>query len=111
MLHGTFPPQLPYLTQTPQEALVYTLIQDVRYAVRMLIKSPSFTVLAILTLALGIGASSAIFGVVNGLYLRPLPGKDNSNLQVIAIGHPGNFDPHGPSFMDFQDYRASSNAF
>jgi predicted permease len=90
---------------------MHTLVQDVRYAVRMLLKSPSFTVLAILTLALGIGASAAIFGVVNGFYLRPLPGKDNSNLQVIAIGHPGNFDPHGPSFMDFQDYRANSNAF
>jgi len=87
------------------------LIQDIRYAARMLLKSPSFTILAVLTLALGIGASSAIFGVVNGFYLRPLPGKDNSNLQVIAIGHPGNFGPHGPSFMDFQDYRADSNAF
>jgi predicted permease len=90
---------------------MHTLVQDVRYATRMLLKSPSFTILAILTLALGIGASSAIFGVVNGFYLRPLPGKDNSNLQVIAIGHPGNFGAHGPSFMDFQDYRTNSNAF
>jgi predicted permease len=77
----------------------------------MLLKSPSFTVLAILTLALGIGASSAIFGVVNGFYLRPLPGKDNADLVVIAIRHPGNPDPHGPSFVDLQDYRANSNAF
>src|ERR1700731_2615003 len=60
------------------------LIQDLRYGVRLLRRTPGFSAVAILTLALGIGANTAIFSVVNALLLRPLPFSHSSRLMRIA---------------------------
>jgi predicted permease len=86
--------------------------QDIRFSIRALIKNPSFAVLAIATLSLGIGAGTTIFSLVNGLLLRPLPGnKDNSRLFAIAFSSPSDRDLHGVSYLDFMDYRAQADAF
>lgn len=88
---------------------MFRLIQDVRYAFRLLAKSPGFTAIAILTLALGIGANTAIFSVVNGVLLRPLPFRDPSRLVLIA--EKSSFPVISTSYENYLDWRDQSHSF
>src|ERR1700735_5887978 len=86
-----------------------TLLQDLRYGARMLRKSPGFTIVAVLTLALGIGANTAIFSVVNRVLLRPLPFRDPSRLVLIA--EKSSFPIISTSYENYQDWRDQSHSF
>lgn len=87
------------------------LVQDLYFGLRMLRKSPGFTTVAVLTLALGIGANTALFSVANELFLRPLPVRNAGRLVVLAVREKGSAEVRDISYPDFLDYRADEQAF
>jgi predicted permease len=91
-------------------ASVERLIQDLRYGSRMLAKSPGFTVVAILTLALGIGANTALFSVVNGVLFNPLPYPQPEQLVWLAESKP-NFSSGSISWPNFKDWQKENRTF
>jgi putative ABC transport system permease protein len=98
-----------FLSQFCEEPM-QTLWQDLRFGARMLIKKPGFTLIAVLTLALGIGANTAIFTVVNAAILRPLPfGEPESLVWMWGRFSQGNQASTSPP--DFLDYRAQQHSF
>jgi predicted permease len=89
-----------------------TFWQDLRYGARVLTKKPGFTIIAVITLGLGIGANTAIFSLVNGLLLRPLPYRDSERLAIIWTHSPGaNVLQDWPSPGQYSAIRSKSTVF
>ena len=89
--------------------LIEEFLHDLRYGRRLLMRNPLVTLIATVTLALGIGANTAIFSVVNAFLLRPLPYGDPSRLVVVDSQYRG--QSTGVSFSDYEDWRRQNNVF
>jgi putative ABC transport system permease protein len=94
----------------PPEELMVTLVQDARYALRTLRRRPAFTIVSAVTLALGIGATAAIFGVIDGMLFRPLhyPAPDQI---VVVTGTRGSSLREAVAYPDFIDWRDQARSF
>jgi len=92
---------------------VSTIIQDLRFAIRILIKNPGFSLIAIVSLALGIGANAAIFSLADALFLRPLPILEPSGVVNISTDTPQNLFSQGSniSYPNYRDFQEKSHSF
>ena len=89
-----------------------TLWQDLRFSIRMLVKKPSFTLITVTTLALGIGLNTAIFSVVDAVLLSPLPFKNPERLMTVWTSDARRPSAHGNiSYPNFVDLRQQSRSF
>ena len=86
------------------------MLDDLRYAVRLLLKNPSVTIIAIFALALGIGANTAIFSVINAVLLRPLPYPDAGKL-IVLREYSHTFERGAVGYMNWLDWHASQKSF
>jgi putative ABC transport system permease protein len=86
------------------------MLEDLRFAFRQLVKNPSFTIIAIFALALGIGANTAIFSVVNAVLLRPLPYPDSDKL-IVVRERSTKFDRGSVGYMNWLDWHAGQRGF
>jgi putative ABC transport system permease protein len=89
-----------------------TFLQDIRYAVRMLRQKPAFTAIVVLALAIGIGANTAIFSVVNAILLRPLPYKNPDRISMVWLDNTRlGVDQDWHSYPNFMDYKEQNQSF